>query len=508
MRRLTSDADPLDRRTLVLAGIGLLVAGLLAGVLATLWLRPGSAPAAIPVRPLAQPIALDDSGAQALDPATLAARFRAVSEQARSAVVFIQIEPRGPIEQWLRRFGGGDPRSPAIEQVTIGSGVIMSPEGYIVTNDHVVQDAGRITVTLPDRRQFTADVVGVDRSTDLAVLKISGGADLPVLPVGNSDAVQVGDWVLAVGSPFGLTSTVTAGIVSALGCEGVIRDEAPIEDFIQTDAAINPGNSGGALVNLRGELVGVLTAIATENGAYQGYGFAVPSNLVTRVTEDLIERGEVQRGVIGVGIARVTPRIAERLELPGTVGVLLTEVPEGGPAHRAGLRQYDVVTHVGGREVNAPNQLQSAVARYRPGQVVTLAVQRGPQRRTVRVPLSVLRPPPDPDLSEIETPPHTDVPLVVPEGAYGVGFRDLTRADRESFGVREGAYVARVQEGTPAAFAGVPVDVVVVGIEEQPVASAEAAAEMLDLAEPGTPLLLRVKRRDGTTAFYEVVIED
>ncbi len=260
-------------------------------------------------------------------------------------------------------------------------------------------------------------------------------------------------------------------------------------------------------MNLRGELVGVLTAIATENGSYQGYGFAVPSNLALRVTEDLSERGEVQRGVIGVGIARVTPRIAERLELPGTVGVLLTEVPEAGAAYRASLRRGDVVTHVGGRAVNAPNEFQSAVARYRPGQEVTLSVQRGQQRRTVRVPLSVLRPPPTPDLPEIQTPDRADVPLVVPEAPVGIGFRDLSRAERESFGVREGAYVARVQPGTPAAFAGLPLDVVVVGIEEKPVASAEDAAEALDLAEAGQALLLRVKRRDGTTAFYEITVE-
>ncbi len=501
------DSLPTDRRVLWLVAACLVLTGALVGVLVAPWMRPSAAPLLVD-RPTASPGLRADAlvGGQAVDVARVNAPLRAVSARARAAVVFVQVEPRDPARTWLRRFGG-DPTG--VVRVAIGSGVLISAEGYIVTNEHVVRDGGRVLVTLPDRRRFTAEVVGRDASTDLAVLKIPAAADLPILPFGDSDALEVGDAVLAVGSPHGLQSTVTSGIVSALRREvGLIKDPDSIEDFIQTDAAINPGNSGGPLVSLSGEVVGILTAIATESGANEGYGFAIPSNLALRIAEDLIARGEVTRGVLGVGLTAVTPRLAERLGLLRTEGVVLTEVPPSGAAYAAGLRRGDVVVRVEGHPVDAPNQLQSTVARYRPGTVVAVEVRRGAERVTIRVPLSILH---RADVAasdggaDLGAPDSlmADLPLVVPEG-WGLGLRDLTAYDRDLFGVTEGAYVSRVSEGAPAAFAGLPRDVVVIGIEGVPVATADEILARLDATPPGTPLLVRVRRRSGTTAFYEI----
>ena len=489
-----------------LASACLVLAGVLAGVLVMLWLRPAPAPVVVDrTRPVAggsggRAVPLD-SGAVDLD--RFNGPLREVSARARAAVVFVQVEPRGGAAQWLRRFGA---ESGGSVPLAIGSGVLTSTDGTIVTNEHVVRDGGRVYVTLPDRRRFVAEIVGTDPSTDLAVLKIPAAPDLPVLPFGDSDALEVGDAVLAVGSPHGLQSTVTSGIVSALRREvGLIKDPTAIEDFIQTDAAINPGNSGGPLVNLRGEVVGILTAIASETGASEGYGFAIPSNLALRIVEDLKGRGEVARGVLGVGLTAVTPRLAERLGMARTEGVVLTVVPTEGAAYRAGLRPGDVVLRVEGRTVDAPNQLQSTVARYRPGQIVALDVRRGAERVTVNVPLSVLHRADEAGEDAFAFPDTLteDLPLVVPEG-WGVGLRDLTAYDREAFGLAEGAYVTRVSEGAPAAFAGLPRDVVVVAVEGQPVSTADDVLARLEGVEPGTSVLVRVRRRSGTAAFYDL----
>lgn len=261
---------------------------------------------------------------------------------------------------------------------TVGSGVLISGDGYILTNNHVVEDAVRneITVTLEDKRIFEARIVGRDPSTDLAVLKIDG-PNLPHAIIGNSDTIEVGEWVMAIGNPFRLQSTVTAGIVSALGREvDIINDLRRIENFIQTDAAINRGNSGGALVNTSGELIGINTAIATQSGSYQGYGFAVPSNLAMKVARDIIEYGNVKRGMLGVEIRAVDANLVSSTGLDRIRGVYVADVDETGAAGIAGLRQSDVILGVNDQPVNASNQLQVKVAMFRPGDTVTLSVWR------------------------------------------------------------------------------------------------------------------------------------
>ena len=261
---------------------------------------------------------------------------------------------------------------------TVGSGVLISSDGYILTNNHVVEDAVRdgINVTLDDKRSFDARIVGRDPSTDLAVLKIDARG-VPAAVIGNSDKVEVGEWVLAIGNPFRLRSTVTAGIVGALSRDvQIINDEYRIESFIQTDAAINRGNSGGALVNTSGELIGVNTAIATQSGSYQGYGFAVPSNLALKVAEDLIEFGEVRRGIMGVSIQTVNARIAQRIGLEDIRGVVISGIGSKSAAEKSGLRPDDVILAVNGDTVNESNQLQEKVAMFRPDDNVDLKIWR------------------------------------------------------------------------------------------------------------------------------------
>jgi serine protease Do len=268
-----------------------------------------------------------------------------------------------------------------------GSGVILTSDGYIVTNNHVIEGAQKIGVVLNDNREYEARLVGSDSSTDLAVLKIEG-ENLPWLRYGDSDALRLGEWVLAVGNPFNLTSTVTAGIVSAKARNiGINTAEFSIESFIQTDAAVNPGNSGGALVNQRGELVGINTAIASRTGSFAGYSFAVPITIVRKVVEDLKEFGEVQRALLGVVIATVNADVAKEYNLDKIEGVYVTDVSENGAAKDAGIKSGDVILAVGNRKVNATSELQEAVSQFRPGDDVKITVKRNNSEKLFTVTL-------------------------------------------------------------------------------------------------------------------------
>jgi len=274
-------------------------------------------------------------------------------------------------------FGGNDGGNQGVLQGA-GSGVIISPDGYIVTNNHVVQDASSIEVVLNDKRSYEATVVGTDPSTDLAVVKIKE-SNLPFLTYGNSDELQIGEWVLAVGNPFNLTSTVTAGIVSAKARNINILgtpDRTSIESFIQTDAAVNRGNSGGALVNTRGELVGINAAIASGNGFYAGYSFAIPVNIVKKVVADLVDYSEVQRAFLGVSIREMDSKLAEEKGLKELRGVYVDEVNDGSAAKSAGIINGDVITSINKIPVNSTSELLEQVSRYRPGEKIDVGVSR------------------------------------------------------------------------------------------------------------------------------------
>lgn len=272
-------------------------------------------------------------------------------------------------------------------QEASGSGVIISSDGYIVTNNHVIKGADDIEVVLYNKKQYKADVIGTDPSTDIALLKIKEEGLEPV-KIGNSDEVRIGEWVLAVGNPFNLTSTVTAGIVSAKGRNiNLLGGNTAIESFIQTDAAVNPGNSGGALVNSKGELVGINTAIASQTGQYAGYSFAVPSNIMKKVIDDLTEFGEVQRGFIGVQIREIDAKLATEKGLDKVEGVYVEAVTDGGAADDAGIKKGDVILKVDGKEANSVSTLQENVGRHRPGDAVLLNIRRDGKDKEVSVTL-------------------------------------------------------------------------------------------------------------------------
>lgn len=268
-----------------------------------------------------------------------------------------------------------------------GSGVIYSSDGYIVTNNHVVEGASNIEVTLNDNRTYKAEIVGTDTQTDLAVLKVEARR-LPVLKKADSDRAKVGEWVLAVGNPFDLTSTVTAGIISAKGRDiDIIQGNTAIESFIQTDAAVNPGNSGGALVDAKGKLLGINTAIATRTGSYQGYSFAIPVNIMTKIVEDIIEYGSYQRGFLGINIADLDNEYADDLGLNITQGVVVLRTVDGGAAQYAGVLPNDVITQVNGSRVNSAPELQELVGRKRLGDTVTLTINRSGKIKEIPVTL-------------------------------------------------------------------------------------------------------------------------
>ncbi len=260
--------------------------------------------------------------------------------------------------------------------VAYGSGVVLTPDGYIVTNNHVVEGADEVEVTFNNKVKKTATIIGTDPTTDLALIKVEA-SDLAYLTFGDSDNVRIGEWVLAVGNPFNLTSTVTAGIVSAKARNlSILGEGTSVESFIQTDAAVNPGNSGGALVNTKGELVGINAAIASHTGSYEGYSFAIPSNIVRKVVDDLLLYGTAQRGYLGVQIAELTQEIADKEGLENIEGVYVAEVTDGGAAKLAGLKSGDVITSINGKKVNSTTQLKESVGQYRPGDKIDVEVNR------------------------------------------------------------------------------------------------------------------------------------
>lgn len=336
-----------------------------------------------------------------------------------------------PITEWL--FGNVQ-RQPS---VSFGSGVIISEDGYIVTNNHVVEESDEIKIVLNDKRTYTAELVGRDPSTDLALLKVEG-ENLPYIALGNSDILKIGEWVLAVGNPFNLTSTVTAGIVSAKARDiNILRGQSkyPIESYIQTDAAVNQGNSGGALVNLRGELVGINSAIISPSGSYSGYSFAIPINLVKKVVADIIKYGEVQRAVLGVSIYDVNDAIAKEYNLDKIEGILITDVTEDGAAKAAGIKRYDVIIEINNTKVNSTAELTEQIGKYRPGETIYVTVKRDNKRKQFEALLRNM---------------HGSTQIVKSEeylSMLGASFKKLDSRDKQRIGVDYGLEVNELKAG-------------------------------------------------------------
>ena len=326
--------------------------------------------------------------------------------------------------------------------ISTGSGVIISSDGYIVTNHHVIEDGNTLEVTLFDKRTFEAKVIGKDPSTDLALIKINK-EDLPYLEFGNSDSTRIGEWVLAVGNPFNLTSTVTAGIISAKGRNiNILEGNYKIESFIQTDAAVNPGNSGGALVNTKGDLVGINTAIITKSGHYEGYSFAVPSNLVRKIVEDLKEFGVVQRGFLGVTIEDVDEDIAKEAGLKKLEGVHIAQINPNSAADDAKLRAGDIVTHINGVKVPTMPALQEQVARYRPGDELSIEYFRSGKSYKADITLKDKR-----NRTTLSAKKKIKKEVELLDG-LGFELRTATSEEIKSLGVKNGVKVISIRKGS------------------------------------------------------------
>jgi len=392
-------------------------------------------------------------------------------------------------DPFFRRFFGddfghfGQPRE--YKQSGLGSGVIVDKEGYILTNNHVIKDADEIKIKLSDKREFKGKVIGTDSKTDLAVIKINSN-HLPVLKLGDSDKLKVGETVIAVGNPFGLNETVTSGIVSATGRANV--GIADYEDFIQTDAAINPGNSGGALVNVKGELVGINTAIFSTSGGYQGIGFAIPSNMAKVVMDNLIKKGKVVRGWLGVSIQPVTPDLARQFGIKEDKGVLIGDVVEEGPAEKAGIQRGDIIIEYDGKEVSDPSALRNSVAATAPGEKVSLKIIRDGKKLTFNVTIAEL----PADMEKLHG--KFDNPL------KGVMVQSLTPELKKNLNIPKrisGVIVTDIEEGSPAEGILMSNDVII-EVNRKRINNMKDYEAVVSRIKPGNDILLLVFRNGSS----------
>ena len=431
--------------------------------------------------------------------------FASLAPQVSPAVVHIKVValeradfqrgfPPGP-------FGGPRFRSPfpfpqpePRPQRGSGSGFIVRQDGLILTNNHVVENAKQITVVLVDETEYQAELLGGDAKTDLAVLKINSAAELPVARLGDSDALRVGDWVLAIGNPFGLSNTVTAGIVSATGRT---IGAGPYDNFIQTDASINPGNSGGPLFNQDGQVVGINTAIFSRSGGNIGIGFATPINQAKDLMPELEEHGYVTRGWLGVSIQNLTRDLAASLGLDEAVGALVADVVDDSPAQQADIRRGDVILGYNGREVTTSSDLPILVAETRVGETVPVELSRRGRRETLSVTIG--------ELAE----ERQARGAAVDQGEWGLAVRDLRPRELAQAGLKagEGVLVSGVRPGSPAERASVRSGDVILEVNRMPVGSVQELQTALATAQIGRPLLLLLQRPNGASRFASLSAE-
>jgi len=492
----------LDRRSFrtgVIAG-SFLVVGAVAGILFSAgrgWV--GDAVSATPVLPLA---AVSGAGNG----------FSNVARSTMPAVVNISTSrtiknagrPHSPFmnDPFFKHFFGDEnfrqfqiPRDR--RESSLGSGVIVSSDGYIVTNAHVIDKADEITVHLSDKRELKGKVVGADPKTDIAVIKISG-KDLPVIHWGDSDRIEIGEYVLAIGNPFGLNSTVTLGIVSAVGRTNMGIEQ--YENFIQTDAAINPGNSGGALVNTNGELIGINTAIFSRTGGYMGIGFAIPSNMAKGVMDSLIKTGKVVRGYLGVSIQEVNPKIAKDLGLDKPHGALVSDVVTGAPAEKGGVQAGDVITRFDGKAIDNTSMLRNRVADTPVDKTVSMTVVR--DKKPVELKIRIAEQPKDMGMASNET-----VTGENGDGALaGLSVRNLNGQIAKELNLRagtQGVVVTEIESGSPAEQAGIQPGDVILDINRKPVRNTSDFKKFAGKLSKGANALLRIVR-NGQRLFVAV----
>ncbi len=388
--------------------------------------------------------------------------------------------------------GGGNFGAPQPAQSS-GSGVFISSDGYIVTNNHVIDGASKIQVTLDDKRTYDAKLIGKDPETDLALLKIEE-KDLPFAKFGNSEKIKVGEWVLACGNPFDLRSTITAGIVSAKGRNiNLLRgnNNYAIESFIQTDAAVNPGNSGGALVNLKGELIGINTAIASTTGAYAGYSFAVPVTLVKKVMDDLLNHGEVQRALLGVMITDITSEMVKEKKLKNMKGVFISGVNDGSAAKEAGIKENDIVVKIDGIEVNSASELQELVGQHRPGDKVEVNLIRNGEPKTLKVTLKNKR-------GTVNMVKEAKVQVLED---LGVELGELSKSEKEKLQIENGVKVTKLLNGK-LKDAGAKQDFIITKIDKQEMTTSSDIVKALE--NKSGAVLIEGVYPDGKEGFYAI----
>lgn len=435
--------------------------------------------------------------------------FRSVARKVSPAVVYIEVEqtvesrgsgnpfegqPFGPFgEEFFRRFFGPHletPDRPQQRRTTgQGSGFMISADGYIMTNNHVVGDADKITVTFQDGREYEAELVGTDPPTDVALIRIKRDEEFPFLKLGDSDTLEVGDWVLAFGNPFGLSHTMTAGIVSAKGRTGIGLTD--YENFIQTDAAINPGNSGGPLVNLDGEVVGMNTAIFSRSGGYMGIGFAIPVNMATSIYLQLAEHGAVTRGRIGVYIQDLTKELAESFEIDQRQGILVSQVMEGSAAEKGGLIQGDVIIKLNGDPVESVAAFRNRIAMTRPGTTIDLELVRQGKTRQHKLVVDVM----EAEEQVAAQTPTDELPQL------GLRLQKLTPELAEQFGYEagRGVLVVEVEPGSLAARAGIERGALIEEVNRVAVQEPEQVVSLVEESPRNTVLLLV---RQGNASRY------
>ena len=442
--------------------------------------------------------------------------FVEVVKQAKPAVVHIRVEQsvqsRGFHGQefdemfnnpfFERFFGPQFRRNPGdkgrqYKQQGQGSGFIISQDGDILTNNHVVEHADTIKVILSDKPEFTATLIGADPQSDVALIRIEDGGSLPTLPLGDSDALEVGEWVIAIGNPFGLSQTVTAGVVSAKGRSSVGINE--YENFIQTDAAINPGNSGGPLLNIKGEVIGINSALFSRTGGYMGIGFAIPINMVKEIQNQLKNSGKVTRGWLGVIIQDVDENLAKSFGLKKAEGILVSEVQAGSPAEKAGVKQGDVILRLNGVELANTAELRNKVALLLPGSHANLDLIRDGANQTISIEIG-------------ERPDKPGEVTVTEDGKssldqFGLAFQDLTPELTERFGYQDkkGVLVSHVEPGSPAASAGMRPGQLVEEVNKKPVSSLKELEQEIAGSKDPKRLLLRVNTGDYSQYVVLVV---
>ena len=439
-----------------------------------------------------QPIQLSSYTQPAVLPQAQLPDLTQAAEKSVSAVVHITTKSKNEYydsNRQLYEFFFGPRGNNPEQQYTraAGSGVIISEDGFVVTNNHVVETAVDIEVILNDNRKFAAKVIGRDPNTDIALIKIDA-RNLSVLTWGNSEMLKLGEWVLAVGNPFNLTSTVTAGIVSAKSRSiGIMGGKMPLESFIQTDAAVNPGNSGGALVNARGELVGINTAIASQTGSYSGYSFAIPASIVHKVVEDLLKFGEVQRALLGVSLKNINAEFAKENKLDKIEGIFIDEVSEDGAAKAAGIKKGDIITAINTTKVNSFSELQEQIGKQRPGDKISVTIKRD---RTEKIFNVILR----------NAKGNT---AIVKESfsELGAEFGEISNKDRERLNIDQGIQVLKITTGKMKN-AGVRAGFIITDVNKISIESVDDMKRIITQTSDKKPVLIEGVYPDGKWAYY------